>query len=74
MYNPNAIQWLGYWLDPNLIFNHHHQKWLMKADQQQAYLAHLYHSQGLPPTSTANLQKAVVQSVATYSSDINATC
>jgi hypothetical protein len=71
-YNPNAIRWLGYWLDPKLMFNHHHQKWLMKARQQQAHLAHLCRSQGLPPTSTANLQKAVVQSVATYSSDINA--
>jgi hypothetical protein len=71
-YNPNAIRWLGYWLDPKLTFNHHHQKWLTKAYQQQARLARLCRSQGLPPASTANLQKAVVQSVATYSSNINA--
>jgi hypothetical protein len=71
-YNPNAIWWLGYWLDPKLTFNHHHQKWLTKARQQQARLARLCRSQGLPPASTANLQKAVVQSVAMYGIDINA--
>jgi hypothetical protein len=71
-YNPNAVWWLGYWLDPKLIFNHHHQKWLTRAHQQQARLARLCRSQGLPPASTANLQKALVQSVATYGSEINA--
>jgi ribonuclease HI len=71
-YNPNAVRWLGYWLDPKLTFNHHHQKWLTRARQQQARLARLCRSQGLPPASTANLQKAVVQSVATYGSEINA--
>jgi hypothetical protein len=71
-YNPNAIRWLGYWLDPKLTFNHHHQKWLTKARQQQARLARLCRSQGLPPASTANLQKAVAPSVAMYGIDINA--
>jgi hypothetical protein len=56
------------------MFNHHYQKWLTKARQQQARLTRLCRSQGLPPASTAILQKAMVQSVATYGSDISAAC
>jgi hypothetical protein len=32
----NCVRWLGYWLDLRLTFNHHHQKWLTHACQQQA--------------------------------------
>jgi hypothetical protein len=71
-YNINAIRWLGYWLDPRLTFNHHHQKWLTKARQQQARISRLCRRQGLPPASAANLQKAVVQSIATYGIELNA--
>jgi hypothetical protein len=72
-YNPTAIRWLSYWMDPRLTFNHHHQKWLTKAKRQQARIARLCCQQGLPPASAANLQKAIVQSVATYGVELNAT-
>jgi hypothetical protein len=72
-FNEQAIRWLGFWLDPKLTLNHHHQKWLAKAKQQQARISRLCRRQGLPPGSAANLQKAVVQSVATYGIELNAT-
>jgi hypothetical protein len=33
-FTKDCIQWLGYWLDLRLTFNHHHQKWLTHACQQ----------------------------------------
>jgi hypothetical protein len=62
----DAKRWLGVWLDAKLTLSHHHDKWTTKARQQQARIARLCRHQGLPPSSAANLQKAVVQSVATY--------
>jgi hypothetical protein len=40
-FNAQAIRWLGFWLDPKLTLNHHHQKWLAKAKQQQATISRL---------------------------------
>jgi hypothetical protein len=59
-FNEQATRWLGFWLDPKLMLNHHHQKWLTNTRQQQARSSCLCHHQGLLPGSTANLQKAVV--------------
>jgi hypothetical protein len=63
---------LGYWLDPRLTFNHHHQKWLTHTRQQQARISRLCRQCDLPPARASNLQKAVVQSVATYGIELNA--
>jgi hypothetical protein len=40
-FNEQVTRWLGFWLDPKLMLNHHHQKWLAKAKQQQARISHL---------------------------------
>jgi hypothetical protein len=65
-YNRQATHWLGVWLDSKLTLSQHHHKWITKAKQQQAQIARLCRHWGLPLSSAANLQKAVVQSVATY--------
>ena len=65
-YAENEIRWLGVWLDYKLTLQEHHQKWLAKAKGQQARLQRICHTRGLPSPSVANLQRAVVQSIATY--------
>jgi hypothetical protein len=70
-YNRQARRYLGFWLDSKLALSQHHQKWITKAKQQQARIACLCYYQGLPPHSAANLQKAVVQSVAIYGIELN---
>jgi hypothetical protein len=71
-YNRQAMHWLGIWLDPKLTLNQHHHKWTTKAKQYQAHIACPCRHQGLPPSSAANLQKAVVQSMAIYGIELGA--
>jgi hypothetical protein len=72
LYNRHATRWLGFWLDSKLTLSQHYQKWITKAKHPQARIAYLCHYQGLPPNSTANLQKVVVQSVVIYGIELNA--
>jgi hypothetical protein len=71
-YNSQAICWLGVWLDTKLTLSQHHDKWITKATEQQARIACLCHHQGLIPSGATNLQKVVVQSVATYGIELYA--
>lgn len=61
-----SVRWLGVLLDSELRLNNHHEAWITKARKRQAQIRRLCHNQGLPAYSAANLQRAIVQSVATY--------
>lgn len=62
----NPVRWLGIYLDSELKLKHHQNTWLGKAKRRQAEIRRLCHKRGLPAFSVANLQKSVVQSVATF--------
>lgn len=66
------IRWLGFILDSKLKFDEHHRVWSTKARTRQAQIRRLCVNKGLPAFSAANLQKAVVQSVATYGIEVYA--
>jgi hypothetical protein len=48
-----------------------HEKWTSKVRKQQARINRLCHKYGLPPGNVSNLERAVVQSVATYGIELN---
>ena len=64
------IRWLGFMLDSKLKFDEHHRVWSGKARKRQSQIKRLCVNNGLPAFSAANLQKAVVQSVATYGIEV----
>ena len=66
------VRWLGVYLDSELRLNHHHSTWLQKAKRRQQEISRLCRKRGLPAFSVANLQRAVVQSVATYGIELSA--
>lgn len=70
-YNKEAVRWLGVWLDSKLSMKVHHKRWISKAKSQQARFNRVCRKTGLPPGSTANLQRAVVQSIATYGIELD---
>lgn len=71
-FSTEPVRWLGVLLDRQLRLHKHHRTWHSKARKRQGEIRRLCHKQGLPAFSVANLQKAVVQSVATYGVELSA--
>ena len=67
---PEVTRWLGIWLDSELrlVENRHHR--IAKARQAEARLRRIVSKYGVPPTSTRNLQMAVVQGTMLYGAEL----
>jgi hypothetical protein len=65
-----ATRWLGVWMDANLTFKEHHNRYMKKARAAEARLQSFTKTYGIVPACVRAVQVASVQAVALYGSEL----
>ena len=67
---PDAIRWLGIWLDSALTLQENRQRRIGKTRQAEATIRQIVNQYGVPPASARNLQMALVQGTMLYAAEL----